>query len=72
MAHTMLEAQPPDLVQLTTMILGEALSRSGKQSKSPPRTQLITSAMSVLSGLLAVPKYSNRVWLYIRSTTLWL
>ncbi|KAI0940233.1 hypothetical protein AcV5_001397 [Taiwanofungus camphoratus] len=67
-AHTMVEAQPPDLVQLTTMILEEALSRSSAQPRSSPCTSLITSAMSVLSALLALPKYSNRVWLYIRST----
>ncbi|KAJ3553659.1 hypothetical protein NM688_g3489 [Phlebia brevispora] len=67
-AHTMLESQPPDLVQLTTMILDDALSRASPQHRSPPCTQLITSAMSVLAALLALPKYSNRVWLYIRST----
>jgi nuclear pore complex protein Nup188 len=68
-AHTMTEAQPPDLVQLTTMILEEALSRSATHTRSFPGTELITSAMSVLSALLAVPRYSSRVWLYIRSTT---
>ncbi|KAF8165907.1 nucleoporin subcomplex protein binding to Pom34-domain-containing protein [Crassisporium funariophilum] len=68
-SHTMTESQPPDLVQLTTMILEEALSRSNGRGKSPSCTQLITSAMSVLSALLAIPSYSNRVWLYIRSTT---
>ena len=67
-SHTMTEAQAPDLVQLTTMILEEALSRSVSQHHAVPRTQLITSAMSVLTALLAVPSYSNRVWLYIRST----
>ncbi|EKM59899.1 uncharacterized protein PHACADRAFT_138237 [Phanerochaete carnosa HHB-10118-sp] len=68
-SHSMLEAAPPDLVQLTTMILEDALSRSSPQQKSPPCTQLITSSMSVLAALLALPKYSNRVWLYIRSTS---
>ena len=68
--HTMTETQPPDLVQLTTMILEEALSRSnGRAARSTSRTKLITSAMSVLSALLAIPSYSNRVWLYIRNTT---
>lgn len=69
------DSTPPDLVQLTTMILEEALSRSNsrQQSRNSSRqttipTRLITSAMSVLSALLALPKYSNRVWLYIRST----
>ena len=68
-AHTMIETEAPDLVQLTTMILEEALSRSDSHAKGFPRTPLITSAMSVLSALLALPNYSNRVWLYIRSTT---
>lgn len=67
-AHTMTEAQPPDLVQLTTMILEEALARTNPRNRTPARTQLITSAMSVLAALLALPGYSNRVWLYIRST----
>ncbi|KAJ2936296.1 hypothetical protein H1R20_g798, partial [Candolleomyces eurysporus] len=68
-SHQMAEAQPPDLVQLTTMILEEALSRSNGRARSPMRIQLITSAISVLSALLADPIYSSRVWLYIRSTT---
>ncbi|TFY59970.1 hypothetical protein EVJ58_g5439 [Rhodofomes roseus] len=67
-AHTMVEAQPPDLVQLTTMILEEALSRSSTQPRSTVRAPLITSAISVLAALLALPRYSNRVWLYVRST----
>ncbi|KAH9939314.1 uncharacterized protein BXZ73DRAFT_99515 [Epithele typhae] len=67
-SHTMTESQPPDLVQLTTMILEDALTRSAGVHKTAPRKQLITSAMSVLTALLAVPGYSNRVWLYIRST----
>ncbi|KAI6166332.1 nucleoporin subcomplex protein binding to Pom34-domain-containing protein [Pisolithus thermaeus] len=61
------DSHPPDLVQLTTMILEEALSRS--QARNFLRTQLVTSAMSVLSALLTLPKYSRRVWLYIRSTS---
>ncbi|KAJ6520404.1 nucleoporin subcomplex protein binding to Pom34-domain-containing protein [Mycena sanguinolenta] len=65
-AHTMTEAQPPDLVQLTTMILEEALSSTHHNNQY--RTQLITSAMSVLSAILALPRYAHRVWLYIRST----
>ncbi|KAJ7919323.1 nucleoporin subcomplex protein binding to Pom34-domain-containing protein [Mycena leptocephala] len=65
-AHTMTEAQPPDLVQLTTMILEEALSSAHQNNQY--RTQLITSAMSVLSAILALPRYAHRVWLYVRST----
>ncbi|PPQ66173.1 hypothetical protein CVT24_000150 [Panaeolus cyanescens] len=68
-SHTTAESEPPDLVQLTTMILEEALSRSNVRARSPSRTKLITSAMSVLASLLGIPPYSNRVWLYIRSTT---
>ncbi|KAL0950306.1 hypothetical protein HGRIS_010281 [Hohenbuehelia grisea] len=68
-SHTMTEAQPPDLVQLTTMILEEALSRPHVPSRDASHSRLITSAMSVLSALLVLPTYSNRVWLYIRSTT---
>ncbi|KAI0071834.1 hypothetical protein K474DRAFT_1775910 [Panus rudis PR-1116 ss-1] len=67
-AHSTTETSPPDLVQLTTTILEEALSRSSPQNRQPPRTALITSAMSVLAALLPLPRYSNRVWLYIRST----
>ncbi|KAI0787074.1 hypothetical protein BC629DRAFT_1735238 [Irpex lacteus] len=67
-AHTMLETETPDLVQLTTLILEDALSRHSQPQRNPPRTQLITSAISVLSALLALPQYSSRVWLYVRST----
>ncbi|KAH8096603.1 hypothetical protein BXZ70DRAFT_991345 [Cristinia sonorae] len=67
-AHNTTETSSPDLVQLTTTILEEALSRSDPQQRNHPRSSLITSAMSVLTALLALPKYSNRVWLYIRST----
>lgn len=64
-AHTMTESQPPDLVQLTTMILEEALCRA----KAIPQTRLITSSMSVLSALLTIPTIADRVWLYIRSAS---
>ncbi|KAJ7492060.1 nucleoporin subcomplex protein binding to Pom34-domain-containing protein [Mycena latifolia] len=67
-SHTMTEAQPPDLVQLTTMILEEALSSSAHHNNQH-RTQLITSAMSVLAAILALPRYAHRVWLYVRSTS---
>ena len=59
----------PDLVQLTTMILEEALSRANVQARISPPAPLITSAISVLSALLPLHRYSNRVWLYIRSTS---
>lgn len=67
--HTMTEAAPPDLVQLTTMVLEEALSRAGTRSRQLLPTRLITSALSVLTALLAIPSHANRVWLYMRSTT---
>ncbi|KAF9270816.1 hypothetical protein L218DRAFT_1014004 [Marasmius fiardii PR-910] len=59
----------PDLVQLTTMILEEALSRLNSQPKATPPHQLITSALSVLSAVLEIPGYSPRVWIYIRSAS---
>jgi nuclear pore complex protein Nup188 len=43
-SHSMTELQPPDLVQLTTMILEESLSRV----KSVSPTRLIASALSRL------------------------
>ncbi|KAF7302838.1 hypothetical protein MKEN_01245900 [Mycena kentingensis (nom. inval.)] len=66
-SHTMTESRPPDLVQLTTMILEDALTSSAHQS-SGYRTQLISSAMNVLAAVLALPGYAHRVWLYVRST----
>ncbi|CAK5264819.1 unnamed protein product [Mycena citricolor] len=65
-SHVMAESQPPDLVQLTTTILEEALSASSSSGRQ--QTQMITSAIGVLSAILALPRYSHRVWLYIRST----
>ncbi|KAF9553540.1 hypothetical protein CPC08DRAFT_673179 [Agrocybe pediades] len=66
--HIMLESHPPDFVQLTTMILEEALSRAKGRSSQGSPTKLITSAINVLAALLVIPTYCNRVWLYIRST----
>ncbi|KAF5382514.1 hypothetical protein D9615_003085 [Tricholomella constricta] len=62
-AHTVTESQ------LTTMILEDALSPADPRTRTQPRPQLIISATSVLSDLLALPNCSNRVWLYIRSMT---
>ncbi|KAF5392573.1 hypothetical protein D9757_002255 [Collybiopsis confluens] len=59
----------PGLIQLTTIILEEALTRYNPHPKMLPPTRLITSAISVLSAILAIPRYSIRVWIYIRSTT---
>ena len=59
---------PPDLVQLTTMILEEALSRSSN-ARPQTRIQLIASSLSVLASLLSVREYSLRVWLYLRSSS---
>ena len=68
-AHTMVGTQPPDLIQLTVMILEDAMSRSSAQPRDNSFTPLITSAMSVLSALLALPRFAAKVWLYVRSTT---
>lgn len=68
-AHTMVEAPPPDLVRLVLMILEEALSRTNPTSKTKVHEQLITSAMGVLGALLMLPLCSNKLWVYIRSTT---
>lgn len=62
-SHTSTEAQPPDLVQLATMILEDSLSRG-----TAPCTPLVTAALGVLAALLALPRYAARVWLYARST----
>lgn len=59
---------PPDLVQLTTMVLEEALSRSSN-ARSQTRIQLIASSLSVLASLLSIREYSLRVWLYLRSSS---
>ncbi|KAJ3869214.1 nucleoporin subcomplex protein binding to Pom34-domain-containing protein [Lentinula novae-zelandiae] len=59
----------PDLVQLTVSILEEALARYNAHPMASPPSQLITSAISVLSAILAIPNYAIRVWIYIRSTT---
>ena len=64
---TQTENNSADLVQLTIMILEEALRRP--QTRGFSRTQLVTSAMSVLAALLTLPKYTLRVWLSIRSAT---
>ncbi|THV06572.1 hypothetical protein K435DRAFT_743696 [Dendrothele bispora CBS 962.96] len=58
-----------DLVELTTGILEEALSRSNSPSRTPPLSHLITSALGVLSAILAIPNYCNRVWIYLKSTS---
>ncbi|PCH40742.1 hypothetical protein WOLCODRAFT_99195 [Wolfiporia cocos MD-104 SS10] len=68
-AHTLAGVDPPDLVELTMMILEEALSRSTVHGRVAPKTALITSAMGVLTALLALPNYSDRVWLYVRSSS---
>ncbi|KAH9972952.1 hypothetical protein BGW80DRAFT_1437328 [Lactifluus volemus] len=50
----------PDLVQLTMLILEDALMRSARQrTGTPPESALITSAMG----------YAPRVWLFARAST---
>ncbi len=60
----------PDLVQLTMLILEDALVRSARQrTGTPPESALITSAMGLLAGLLSIPGYAPRVWLFARAST---
>jgi nuclear pore complex protein Nup188 len=60
----------PDLVQLTMLILEDALMRSARQrTGTPPESTLITSAMGLLAGLLSLPGYAPRVWLFARAST---
>lgn len=68
-SKTMSDSGPPDLVQLTMTILEETFTGINQRPKSALPTQLITSAMSVLAAILAIPRYSTRVWIYMRSTS---
>ncbi|KAK0505757.1 hypothetical protein EDD18DRAFT_1455195 [Armillaria luteobubalina] len=68
-SKTMSDSGPPDLVQLTMTILEETFTSINQRPKSALPTQLITSAMSVLGAILAIPRYSTRVWIYMRSTS---
>lgn len=61
--------QAPDLVEVTTRILEDVLSRSA-YTKGPPPSRLITSAVGVLTALLSLPVYAYRVWPFLRSTSL--
>ncbi|KAH9002466.1 hypothetical protein EDB86DRAFT_3125995 [Lactarius hatsudake] len=36
---------------------------------TPPESALITSAMGLLTGLLSLPRYAPRVWLFARAST---
>ena len=67
--HSIVQAQPPDLVQLTIMILEEALGRMNPRSKTKAQEQLIASAMNVLTAFAALPNYASRVWINIHQTT---
>ncbi|KAH8118849.1 nucleoporin subcomplex protein binding to Pom34-domain-containing protein [Phellopilus nigrolimitatus] len=68
-SYTSRDASPPDLVQLIFMILEDALSRAQSRRLHAP-SALVAPALGVLSSLLSLPNYSNRVWLYLRSTTM--
>ncbi|KAI9507509.1 hypothetical protein F5148DRAFT_1299700 [Russula earlei] len=64
------DGDSPGLVQLTMLILEDALMRSARQrSGTPPESALITSAMGLLAGLLSLPEYAPRVWLFARAST---
>ena len=59
----------PGLVQLTVLILEDALMRSTRQrAGTPPESALITSAMGLLTGLLSLPRYAPHVWLFARAS----
>ena len=62
--------ETPDLVQLTMLILEDAFVRSARQrTGTPPESALITSAVGLLAGLLSIPGYAPRVWLFARAST---
>jgi len=64
------DGNTPDLVQLTILILEDALMRSARQrTGTPPESAFITSAMGLLAGLLSLPGYAPRVWLFARAST---
>ena len=68
--HAATGSDTPDLVQLTMLILEDALLRSARQrSGTPPESALIASAMGLLAGLLSLPGYARRVWLFARAST---
>ena len=67
--HTIVRAQSPDLVQLTIMIVEEALGRMNPRSKTKIQEQLIASAMSLLATYMTLPNCASKVWLTIYQTT---
>ncbi|KAI0265861.1 hypothetical protein BC834DRAFT_955087 [Gloeopeniophorella convolvens] len=68
--QAMTGGETPDLVQLTMLILEDALMRSARQRPGTPlQSALITSAMGLLAGLLSLPAYAPRVWLFARAST---
>lgn len=67
-SQTPADAQATSLIQLTSMILEEALSRSNAQPGFHQKASLVTSAMSVLSALLSLPGHAAGVWVFLRST----
>ncbi len=69
-SHTNKHSPPPDLVQLIFMIL-EGHIIPAQNSRFPiSSSSLVAPALGILSSLLALPSYSNRIWLYLRSTTM--
>ena len=67
--HTIVRAQSPGLVQLTIMIVEEALGRMNPRSKTRVQEQLIASAMSLLATFVTLPNCAGKVWLHIHQTT---
>ncbi|KAL1721708.1 nucleoporin subcomplex protein binding to Pom34-domain-containing protein [Schizophyllum commune] len=66
-SHTMTETTPPDLVQLTTMILEDALTSANPRKRAP--AELVTAAVGVLAALLPLQGRAARVWLFLKSTS---
>lgn len=62
--------ETPDLVQLTMLILEDAFVPSERQrTGTRPESALIASAVGLLAGLLSIPGYAPRVWLFARAST---
>lgn len=64
-----------DLVELITLILEDALSRRTSPSPSNGEAEgadakIVVSSLSVLRSLLGLPSFVDRVWSYLRSSTI--
>lgn len=66
-SHSARDVAPPDLVQLIFMILEDVLGRA-HNNRAPVPSALIAPCLGILTTLLSLPNYSNRVWLFLRSS----